>query len=116
MSKQITTRWYILAWIVWAISIVVFFANAQLQAGAGHVSAFGTTPVSAVAWMVAGVCSIVMLVLWIGALIRLGQLGRWGWFTAVLVLQLVALGIIGMIAYAAAGPEDTETVTRPSVT
>ncbi|TME08810.1 MAG: hypothetical protein E6I69_04700 [Chloroflexi bacterium] len=68
---------------------------------------------SVLAWIVAGVCSIVMLVMWIGALIRLGQLGRWGWFAGVLVLQLIALGIIGMIAYAAAGPEDAGVVTRP---
>ena len=68
---------------------------------------------SVLAWIVAGVCSIVMLVMWIGALIRLGQLGRWGWFAGVLVLQLIALGIIGMIAYAAAGPEDAGVVNRP---
>jgi hypothetical protein len=116
MSKHVTTRWYISAWIVWAVSIVVFFASAQVHAGPGHVSAFGSSPVSVLAWLVAGVSALVMLVVWIGALIRLGQLGRWGWFVAILVLQLLALGIIGMIAYAVAGPEDTDTVIRPSVT
>ena len=111
-----TTRWYILAWIVWAVSLVVFFATAQVQTGPGHVPAFGSSPPSAIAWLVAGVCSLVMLVTWIGALIRVGQLGRWGWFAAMLVLQLIALGIVGMVAYAVAGPDDTVSVTRPSVT
>jgi hypothetical protein len=38
----------------------------------------------------------------------------WAWFTAVLVLHLIGLGIVGMIAYAIAGPDDsTFVVTRP---
>jgi len=113
VSKQVSTRWYIGAWIVWAISVVAFFMTAQIHTSSAGASAVGTSPVSVLAWIVAGVCSIVMLVMWIGALIRLGQLGRWGWFAGVLVLQLIALGIIGMIAYAAAGPEDAGVVTRP---
>ena len=57
---------------------------------------------------------VVMLVFWIGALIRLGQMHAWAWFTAVLVLHLIGLGIVGMIAYAIAGPDDsTFAVTRP---
>lgn len=113
MSKRVTTRWYIGAWIVWAISVVVFFMTAQIHTTSTGASAIGTSPVSVLAWIVAGICSIVMLVTWIGALIRLGQLGRWGWFAAVLLLQLIALGIVGMIVYAAAGPEDAAVVTRP---
>jgi hypothetical protein len=38
----------------------------------------------------------------------------WAWFTAVLVLHLIGLGIVGMIAYAIAGPDDsTFAVTIP---
>ncbi len=51
-------------------------------------------------------CAIAMLVYWIGALARLGQIRAWGWFIAVLVLHVVGLGIAGMLAYAIAGPED----------
>jgi hypothetical protein len=72
--------------------------------------------VSVIAWIVAGICTIVMLVMWIGALVKLGQLHRWGWFVFMLVLQLLYLGIIPMVAYAAAGPEEAGAVTRPSVT
>jgi hypothetical protein len=57
-----------------------------------------------------------MLVMWIGALIRLGQLHSWGWFAAVLILQLIGLGIAGMVAYAAAGPRDDLAVYRPTAT
>jgi len=57
-----------------------------------------------------------MLVAWIGALIRLGQLHSWGWFAVVLALQLVGIGIIGMLAYAFVGPNEEMVVTRPTVT
>ena len=56
-----------------------------------------------------------MLVAWVGVLIRLGRLNSWGWFVAVLVLQLIGLGIIGIAAYAVAGPSDEMVVTRPTV-
>jgi hypothetical protein len=39
-------------------------------------------------------------------------IGAWG---GLLMLHLVVLGIIGMVAYAAAGPEEIG-VTRPTVT
>jgi len=55
--------------------------------------------------------------MWVGALIRLAQLQAWGWFATVLILHLIALGIVGMIAYAIAGPDKrTEVVMRPTVT
>jgi hypothetical protein len=69
------------------------------------------------AYLVMAIAGVMMLVMWIGALIKLGQLHAWGWFVAVLVLHLLALGIIGMLAYAIAGPTDTEEVViRPTTT
>jgi hypothetical protein len=56
-----------------------------------------------------------MRVVWIGALIRLGRQRSWGWVVAVLVLQLIGFGIIGMVVQALAGPEDM-VMTRPTVT
>jgi len=44
------------------------------------------------------VTGVVMLVMWIGALVKLGQQHAWGWFAGVLVMHLVGLGIIGMVA------------------
>ena len=59
--------------------------------------------------------SVVMLVMLIGALVKLAHVSAWGWLVGVLVLHLIGLGIIGMVAYAIAGPEDeTIVVTRPA--
>ena len=112
MSKRTTTRWYIDAWVVWLAALVALIALSR-GAQASSLPPAGVT----LAYLVIFVTGVVMLVMWIGALIRLAQQRLWGWFTAVVVLQLVALGIVGMVAYALAGPDDsTEVVMRPSVT
>jgi hypothetical protein len=106
------------AWVVAAIAFVVFLKTANIVRTSTSVAAMGTTPVSAIAWLVVGIASLVMLVLVIGALVTLGQQHAWGWFAALLVLQIIGLGIIGLVAYAIAGPPDRAipSVTRPSVT
>jgi hypothetical protein len=97
-----------------AISTMVFFMTAHVQTGGDGTSAVGFSPIAVTAWLLAAACSVVMLVMWIGALVRLGQLRSWGWFVFMFVLQLIGVGIIPMVAYAVAGPEDGMTVTRPS--
>jgi hypothetical protein len=89
---------------------VVFVGTDHTQTTDTSVSSFGTSPVSIMAWLAAGKAGIVMLVMWIGALIRLGQQAAWGWFAGVLVLHLVGLRVVGMIASAPAGPEDSIAV------
>jgi hypothetical protein len=116
MSKRTSTRWYIGAWVVGILASIVFFLSAHRGMTGTAVFAMGSTPVSAVAWLIAVIASIVTLVAWIGALIRLGQIRRWGWFAAVLILQLIGLGIAGMVAYAVAGPPDAMVVSRPTTT
>ncbi|OLC28057.1 MAG: hypothetical protein AUH40_00155 [Chloroflexi bacterium 13_1_40CM_65_17] len=82
MSKQLTTRWYISAWIVSAIAWLALLATT-------HNHQDGTSPAF---YLVLGAGAILML----------------------LFLQLIGLGIVGMVAYALAGPEDSTTVvTRP---
>ena len=115
MSKRTSTRWYIGAWLVWVVALTVFFTTAHKTFTASAFDAIGTSPTSGIAWLVAGIASIVMLVVWIGTWIRLGQLHSWGWFAVVLILQLVGLGIIGMVLYALAGPDDVFVVYRPTV-
>lgn len=112
MSKRITTRWYIGAWVAWLIAVI---ASIVMLRGA---QGTGSTPLGVgVAYFVIAAAGIVMLMMWIGALVKLGMQRAWGWFVAVLVLQLIGLGIIGMIAYAAAGPGDMEAaVMRPTTT
>jgi len=112
MSKRMTTRWYIGAWVV---AFLVSFVAGLITRASGT-----TTPsptLSGVVGLVVIVCSIVMLVMWIGALVKLGQLHAWGWFAGVLISQLLFLGIIGMLVYALAGPEGrTDVVMRPTTT
>jgi hypothetical protein len=110
MSKRITTRWYIGAWIAYILGVIAFFVMARANHGSST-----PPPGAMLAYLVIIATGIVMLVMWIGALIRLGQQHAWGWFVGVLVLHLIGLGIIGMVAYAVAGPPDGDlVVTRPS--
>jgi Mn2+/Fe2+ NRAMP family transporter len=111
MSKRITTRWYIGAWAVWLIAFILAIA---LRNSAPSGSAPPGLFLLGLVMVVAGVITVVM---WIGALIKLGSQRAWGWFAAVLVLHLVGLGILGMVAYAISGPEDIgEVAIRPTTT
>jgi hypothetical protein len=109
VSKGALTRWYIGAWVAAVVAVVVAYMAGR--------SAIPSTAglLSTIAWGVALIAGLMMLVAWVGVLIRLGRLNRWGWFVAVLVLQLIGLGIIGIVAYAVAGPSDEMVVTRPTV-
>jgi hypothetical protein len=112
MSKRLTTRWYIGAWIV-AVIATIFMVT--LMRGSGGEVTYGVV----VARLVAFVAGLVMFVMWLGALIKLGQQHAWGWFAFVLLVYLLTLGVLGIVAmvvYAIAGPEDTEVVMRPTVT
>ena len=110
MSKRITTRWYIGAWIVYIAAAIAFFMMSRSGYGDGSLP-----PGVWLAYLALTISAVVMLVVWIGALIRLGQQQAWGWFAGVLVLHLIGAGIIGMVAYAISGPEDTDAVViRPS--
>jgi len=108
VSKRVLTAGYIVSWVIAAAVAAEVFI---------HAAASATTVVSWVA-IVIGIASLVMLVTWIGALVKTGGQAAWGWFVALLVLQLVGLGILAMIAYATAGPPDRPrpSVTRPSFT
>jgi hypothetical protein len=112
MSKRITTRWYIGAWVV---AFVAAFVGGLVTRASGSTSPSPT--LSGIVGVIVIVAGLVMLVMWIGALIRLGQLRAWGWFAGVLISHLVFLGIIGMLVYALAGPDDRpEVVMRPTTT
>ena len=110
MSKRTTTRWYIGAWIVYIIAAIAFFMISRSAQGSAS-----PPPGVWLSYLVLTISAVVMLAIWIGALIRLGQQRAWGWFVGILVLHLVGLGIVGMVAYAISGPEDTDAVViRPS--
>lgn len=113
MGNRWSTRTYIAAWVVWVVALLTFAMTANVVRSGSAVVAAGTTPLATTAWIIAFIAGLVMLVAWIGALIRLAQLRRWGWFIAVCMTHLVMLGIFGMVAYALGGPEDQ--VDEPGV-
>ena len=111
MSKQTTTHGYIVAWVIYVIAWVALIMTMHNSASQG---AGSPPPMALVFYLVLLACAITMLVFWLGALIRLGQMRAWGWFVAVLVLHLVGLGIAGMLAYRLAGPDESMAVVmRP---
>ena len=111
MSKQVTTSWYVGAWVVAALAVGAMIAMAR----AGQISGSPPTGLMLAYILLLG-CSLVMLVMFVGAMLRLAALHAWGWFTAVLMLQLCGLGILGMLAYAVAGPSEAEEiVVRPRI-
>lgn len=111
MSKQTTTRGYIISWVLYVVAWVALLMTLHASASQGTSS---PSSGAAVFYFVLFTLAIAMLIFWIGALIRLGQMASWSWFVAVLVLHLVGLGIVGMLAYAVGGPEDSGVVViRP---
>ena len=112
MSKRITTSWYIAAWVVWAMGVGMMFLLSRT------VRTSSPPPGIFLDYVVMFLAAVVMLVTWLAALLKLGLQRAWGWFVAVLVLHLVGLGIIGMVAYAMAGPDGgrPEIVYRPTAT
>jgi hypothetical protein len=112
MSKRTTTRWYVGAWVVAVLAAIAMIATARSAAPQAS-----SIPSAALIfeYAVLAIAGIVMLVMLIGALVKLGMQRAWGWFVAILVLHVVGLGIVGMVAYAVAGPEDEDlVVTRPT--
>ena len=112
MSKRTTTRWYIGAWVVWCLAFLSLIAMSRASGPSSM-----PPPGSFVAYVLMFLAMVVTFVAWLAALLKLGHLRAWLWFVAVLVLHLVGLGIIGMVAYALAGPEGREQIVyRPKVT
>jgi len=108
---------YIVAWLVAALSVAVFLAGGSVRADATSASAIATTQPAAVAALAMVLATLVMLATWIVALVALTRGRLWGWFVAVLILQLAGLGIVAMLVYAiSTPPRPLLTVTRPSVT
>jgi energy-coupling factor transporter transmembrane protein EcfT len=114
MSKRTLVRWYIGAWIVWCLAFLILLAI-------GRVSPPSSSPPPGTFFLyfVMFLAVIVTFFMWAVTLLKLGLRRLWGWFVAVLVLHLVGIGIVGMAAYALAGPGDgdsDEIVYRPTAT
>jgi glucan phosphoethanolaminetransferase (alkaline phosphatase superfamily) len=109
LNKRTTTRVYTVSWVIYVLTLVATFMTIRSTQGAGS-----PPPIALVMYLVLAATAIAMLIFWIGALVRLAQVQRWGWFVAVLLLHVVGLGIVGMAAYASAGPNEAYIVAiRP---
>jgi len=113
ISKETSTRFYIAAWVVWIIAVIAFAIARQHVASSNPF--LPTDPNLGGLATIVEILAVVMAILWIGALVRLARQHDWGWFLAVLLLQLVGLGIVGMGAYAVAGPVDID-LSKPGIT
>ena len=82
MSKRITTRWTIGSWIVYVLAVIAFFVIGHNAQGSGS-----PPPGMFIPYAIMAVTGVVMLVMWIGALVKLGQQHAWGWFVGVLLLH-----------------------------
>jgi hypothetical protein len=112
VSKRTIARWYIGAWVVWFVALIAVVTVSRIA----HTNASVSSGMN-VAVLVTLAAGIVTFVMWVAALVKLARQQAMFWFVGVLVLQLIGLGIVGMVAYAVAGPEDTAGyVIRPSVT
>jgi hypothetical protein len=111
VSKRTITRWYIDAWVVWFVALVAAVAISSAPHGA-------TAPAGlTVAYVVMALAGMVTFVMWVAALVKLARQGATVTLVAVLLLQLMGLGIVGMLLYAVVGQDESSGyVIRPSVT
>ncbi len=110
MGKGTSTTWYIGAWVTW-VAALIGFSIAYRYGDATSGWWLHDANLTGIASIIQ-VSMLVMCAAWIGALIRLARIKRWGWFACVLVTQLLGAGILGMVMYAGIGPEDRE-LSRP---
>ena len=89
--------------MVWVIGLLALAATRQFTDG----------PNEGLIFIIAMLASA-MVVCWFSALVRLWNQHDWGWLAAVLILQLVGLGIVGMGLYMLAGPVDVD-VSKPGI-
>ena len=112
MSKRTITRWYIGAWIVWIASVIALIVLARAEHPA-------TQPTPGIAFIYGAMlgAAFLMFVMWVVALVKLARRHATFSFVVILVLQLLGIGIVGMVMYAMSTPDDVaDYAVRPRVT
>jgi hypothetical protein len=120
MSKTSVTRLFVgsvlavVAGIILAgVAVWLAFANDVFVMDGPDVTGIrGTT----FAWVMVGLVVVAGLIIvggclagmvsWIGAMLATARIGETGWFLLLLLLGLWNLGILAMIVYVVAGPDD----------
>jgi hypothetical protein len=99
MSKQTVTRIFVAA-VVAVVAGLVLCAAALV---ASH-----SLVIAGVAAILAG--TIAAVVSWVGALLNTWQLDDKTWFGGLLASGLLGLGVVGMVAYVVAGPDEAARI------
>ena len=111
MGKAAAARYYVPAWFVWVIALMAYVVAREQQANNPfYMKDFNIMGLT----LIVEVLAVTMLLIWISVLVRLSGHQAWGWFTAVLLLHLVGLGVLAIGAYSMLGPADAD-VSRPRV-
>lgn len=105
MKKSLTRTFYLIGLALVIVGMVLLFVS--IPGGTSYTTASGGTNITpgnptlfAVAIFMMIVSSVPMLIAWIGALVKMGQLQRWGWFICLLLFSGITL-----LVYIFAGPE-----------
>ena len=123
VSKSTVSRVFVGGAVVILVGLVIeLFALASAIAGGlvviGGPSVITVNPGQlapavagfAVGGLLIGGGSVAGVVAWVGALFNTARLADKTWFVALLVLGLVSFGVVAMIAYVLAGPDDARGV------
>ena len=85
----------------------------DVNGGSGAWTALGLVSVGSLAILGGTVAAVLS---WLAALLNTWQLEDKTWFASLLALGLLGFGIVAMIAYVVAGPDDTrQSVARPQI-
>lgn len=120
MKKSVSRALYLLALLLVIGGSVLFYFGAgggdmntfNALAASGHLfvaADMNNSTFTRIGALLVALGSLLLLVAWIGALIKTARLGRWGWFIFLLLLSWLA---IPMLVYIFAGPT---TSARPSL-
>src|SRR5919201_3616234 len=126
MSKATSRTLFLLGILLWVIGAVVFgmspegnklFTNLSTNPNS-YTSLTGGTGLMATGGSLVALLGLILILLaWIGGIIRTAVIGRWGWFIVLLIVGLILLPtvllfLLLMLIYVFFGPTDRR-VRRP---
>jgi hypothetical protein len=102
MKKSTSRSLYLIGLVAIIVATVLFAlgaAHSTVDSATGAVTSVGNPGLVTAGVGVYIVGSILLLIAWIGALVKTAQLGRWGWFVCLLLLSGLT-----MLIYIFGGP------------
>src|SRR5437588_6386555 len=97
MSKSTSRTLFLLGLLIGIIGAVVFGLSLQSMPqlttnvnNIGNIQASNPTMLT-VGYVATAIGGLLMLIAWLGGLLRTAVLGRWGWFIVLLVVGLIGL-------------------------